>query len=107
MSTGYNGSVAGLPHCVDVGCDVVNNHCEAVVHAEANAVAQAARNGVSLNGATAYITLSPCWPCFKLLVNSGIHRFIYLEPYKLDPRIVRATSVLGLELRQHSGCENI
>ena len=56
LSTGYNGAPPGEPHCVDVGCLMVNNHCERTVHAETNAVIQAARFGISVDGATLY-----CW----------------------------------------------
>lgn len=98
ISTGYNGAVSGLPHCLDIGCDVVNNHCERVVHAEANAVAQAARNGSCTAGATAYVSLNPCWPCFKLLVNAGVRRFVYADLYHLDPRVVAAATAQGFEL---------
>ena len=98
VSTGYNGAVAKLPHCLDVGCDIVNNHCERVVHAEANAVAQAARNGASCAWATAYITLNPCYNCWKLLVNAGVVRFVYADLYHLDPRVIRGCELLHYEL---------
>ena len=71
LSTGYNGSIRGMPHCTDVGCDMEDGHCVATVHAEANAIIQAARNGVCIDGADIYVTASPCWNCFKLIANSG------------------------------------
>jgi len=98
LVTGYNGSMAGMPHCEDVGCDIVDNHCQNVLHAEVNAVAQAARNGIRLEGATCYCTLSPCWSCFKLLVNAGIKAIVYQEFYR-DDRIFAAAKQLGIELR--------
>jgi dCMP deaminase len=82
LSTGYNGSIRGLPHCEDVGCVVEDGHCVSTVHAEANAILQAARNGVSIADAEIYTTASPCWPCFKLIANSGIHRVYYGEFYR-------------------------
>jgi len=88
LSTGYNGSLRGAPHCIDVGCEMENAHCVRTVHAEANAVAQAARNGVKIDGGEAYITASPCLTCFKLLANSGITTIYYNEFYR-DDRITR------------------
>ena len=82
LSTGYNGSIRGLPHCEDVGCMMEDGHCVATVHAEANAILQAARNGVGVAGAELYTTASPCWPCFKLIANSGIRRVYYGEFYR-------------------------
>ncbi|HET6497097.1 MAG TPA: dCMP deaminase family protein, partial [Thermoleophilia bacterium] len=76
VSTGYNGAVAGLPHCDDVGHDMVDNHCIRVIHAEMNALAQAAKSGVAINGATIYTTASPCWDCFRVLANAGIKRLV-------------------------------
>ncbi|MBD3336614.1 MAG: deaminase, partial [Candidatus Eisenbacteria bacterium] len=61
LSTGYNGSIRGLPHCDDIGHIMENNHCVATVHAEANAIIQAAKNGVCVDRGTIYTTASPCW----------------------------------------------
>jgi len=97
LSTGYNGSIIGLPHCDDVGHMMENGHCVRTVHAEMNAVAQAAKNGVNINGSTIYITASPCWICFKLLVNAGIKRICYGEFYR-DERIFDAARDAGVEL---------
>ena len=81
LSTGYNGSIRGLPHCSDVGHWMEGGHCIATVHAEANAVIQAARNGVSIEGATLYVTASLCWSCFKMVANAGIKTIVYDEFY--------------------------
>jgi len=97
LSTGYNGSIRGLPHCDDVGHMMENGHCVATVHAEANAIIQAATNGVGIDGATIYTTASPCWPCFKLIANVGLVRIVYGEFYR-DPRIFEIASRLDLEL---------
>ncbi|NLF40668.1 deaminase [bacterium] len=97
LSTGYNGSVRGMPHCTDIGCDLENDHCVATVHAEANAIIQAARNGVGINGADIYVTASPCWNCFKLIANSGIKRIFYGEFYR-DERIFKVARETGIEL---------
>ena len=97
LSTGYNGSIRGMPHCDEVGHMMENGHCVATVHAEANAILQAAKNGVRIDGATLYTTASPCWPCFKLVANSGCVRIVYGEFYR-DPRIFEVAGQLKLEL---------
>jgi dCMP deaminase len=99
LSTGYNGSIRGMPHCDEVGHLMENSHCVATVHAEANAIIQAAKNGTSINGADIYITASPCWNCFKLIANSGIRRIFYLEFYR-DERILEVAPQAGIELKQ-------
>ena len=76
LSTGYNGSIRGMPHCSDVGHMMEDGHCVATIHAEANAIIQAARNGVMIDGATNYVTASPCWNCFKQLANAGVTRIV-------------------------------
>jgi dCMP deaminase len=102
LSTGYNGSIRGLPHCDEVGHLMDNGHCVRTVHAEANAVAQAARNGVRIDGAEIYITASPCWNCFRLLANAGIVRIYFGEFYR-DSRIHDFALELGMELVDLSG----
>lgn len=81
LSTGYNGSPRGMDHCDDIGHELVEGHCVRTVHAEANAVAQAAKNGVSINESTLYTTASTCYDCFKLIVNAGIKKVVYGEFY--------------------------
>src|SRR5574341_155689 len=78
LSTGYNGSIRGMPHCSDVGHMMEDGHCVATI--------QAARNGVMIEGATNYVTASPCWHCFKQLANAGVTRIVYGEFYR-DQRI--------------------
>ena len=97
LSTGYNGSIRGMPHCDDIGHMMENNHCVATIHAEANAVLQAAKNGVMIDGAEVYITASPCWPCFKMLANAGIKKIYYGEFYR-DERIFDVAKRLEIEL---------
>lgn len=74
LSTGYNGSPPGEPHCFDVGCQVEDNHCQRALHAEVNAVAHAAKHGVSLDGASMYVYggREPCCECTKVLKAVGI-----------------------------------
>ena len=97
LSTGYNGSIRGMPHCTDVGCDIEDGHCVATVHAEANAIIQSARNGVCIDGADIYVTASPCWNCFKLIANSGIKRIYYGEFYR-DEKSLKVAKECGIEL---------
>lgn len=93
LATGYNGAPAGLPHCTDLGCLVyrsqtpdgqVEENCYRTIHAEINAIAQAAKNGVSIRDADIYVTHTPCIHCLKVLINTGIKRIFYEKTYKLD-----------------------
>lgn len=97
LSTGYNGSLRGLAHCNDVGHLMENDHCVRTVHAEANAILQAARHGVRIDAATIYTTASPCWPCFKLIANAGLSRICFGEFYR-DQRIFEFASEIGIVL---------
>jgi dCMP deaminase len=92
LATGYNGAPAGLPHCTDVGCLLYSSrtpsgeteeNCYRTIHAEINAIAQAAKNGASIGGADIYITHTPCIHCLKVLINTGIKRVVYEREYKL------------------------
>ncbi len=102
LSTGYNGSIRGLPHCDEAGHDMVGGHCVRTVHAEANAIIQAARHGVRIEGADIYTTASPCWECFKLIANAGITRIFYGEFYREEKSFAIAQD-LGIELVQIAG----
>ncbi len=97
LSTGYNGSIRGMPHCDDVGHDLDGGHCVATIHAEANAILQAAKNGVMIEGAELYTTASPCWGCFKLIANAGIRKIFYGEFYR-DQKSLEVARHLGIEL---------
>ena len=110
LATGYNGSPAGQPHCTEVGCEVytttdpggeTEENCFRTIHAEINAIAQAAKNGVSILGSSIYITHSPCIHCLKVLVNTGIRRVCYEKPYKLH-RIEALTGRSGIEMTEVS-----
>ena len=81
LTTGYNGSLPNEPHCIVVGCDIQHNHCVRTVHAEVNAILQAAKHGTSISGATLYVTAQPCPNCTKLAIASGISKIIYGESY--------------------------
>ncbi len=97
LSTGYNGSIRGMPHCDDVGHLIENDHCIATVHAEANAIIQAAKNGVRIDGAELYTTASPCWNCFQLLANAGISKVYYGDFYR-EKRSIEIAKQLKIEL---------
>ena len=88
-----------MPHCDDVGHMMENGHCIATVHAEANAIIQAAKNGTAIAGADIYVTASPCWNCFKLIANSGIKKIVYHEFYR-DEKILAVAQQAGIELAQ-------
>ncbi len=97
LSTGYNGSIRGLGHCDEEGHLMDNGHCVRTVHAEANAIAQAARNGVAIEDASIYVTASPCWICFRLIANAGIGRIVFGEFYR-DQRIYEFSQLCGIVL---------
>lgn len=97
LSTGYNGSISGLPHCDEVGHLMEDGHCIRTVHAESNAIVQAAKNGTRIDGAGIYVTASPCWPCFRLIANAGMKRIVFGEFYR-DQKIFEFSQKLGIEL---------
>jgi dCMP deaminase len=97
LSTGYNGSIKGLPHCDEAGHEMVDDHCIRTTHAEANAIVQAAKNGVQINQSEIYVTASPCYNCFKLIANAGIKTIYYGEFYRED-RILKHAKEAGIEL---------
>jgi dCMP deaminase len=76
---------------------IEDGHCVSTVHAEANAIIHAARNGVAIAGAELYTTASPCWPCFKLIANSGIRRVYFGEFYR-DEKSLAVAREAGIEL---------
>ncbi|GMA64013.1 dCMP deaminase family protein [Alicyclobacillus fastidiosus] len=102
LTTGYNGSPPGMPHCTDVGCWEVDGHCIRTIHAEQNAIAQAALHGVSTDGATIYITAAPCVNCAKLLIASGISRVVYADEYT-DSLGQQVLEEKGIQCEQYGG----
>lgn len=82
LSTGYNGSPRGLPHCTEVGCRIVAGRCVRTIHAEANTILQAAYHGVVTQGATLYTLYFPCEYCVKALLNAGARRIVYRRIHK-------------------------
>jgi len=102
ISMGYGGSPSGLPHCLDVGCEIgETGGCIRTIHAEANAIAFAARNGISIEGADLWCSMSPCLDCAKLIINSGIKRVYFLEKYRKADGIRLLVSA-GIKVYQYS-----
>lgn len=77
ISTGYNGSPPGEPHCDDAGHFMYDRHCIRTVHAEVNAIVQAARLGIAVDGATLYCTHRPCSTCEKIIRTAGVARVVW------------------------------
>jgi dCMP deaminase len=104
LATGYNGTPSGITHCSEVGClrqklNVPSGERHELcrgLHAEQNAIIQAAKHGVNIAEATLYCTNSPCIICSKMIINSGVQRIVYLEGYPDD---------LSLEMLQESAIE--
>lgn len=96
ISQGYNGYMAGCPHISIVRDD----HEQATIHAEQNAIADCAKRGVSCEGTTAYITHFPCIICMRLLIASGIKTIKYIEDYKNDELVSRFSQMAGVQLIQ-------
>jgi dCMP deaminase len=116
LSTGYNGAPKGLPHCEELGGCMrakmnvpSGTHHELCrgLHAEQNAIIQAAYHGVSVKGAKLYCTTQPCSICIKMIINAGITEVIYMEPYqdKLAIELVEQSDLIFRQVeidRQHS-----
>ena len=94
IAAGYNGFLPGAPH---ESC-VRDNHEMATVHAEQNAISDAARRGVSVNGATAYITHFPCINCAKILASAGISSIKYLHDYSNDELVEPLLKNAGISI---------
>ncbi|MFH0820742.1 MAG: cytidine/deoxycytidylate deaminase family protein [Candidatus Peregrinibacteria bacterium] len=98
ISTGYNGAPMGEKHCDEVGHnESPDGHCQRAVHAELNAVLQAAKHGNATNGSTLYITHFPCNNCLKAIRNAGIVDIVYEVPYKNHENFI---SLNFFQLRQ-------
>ena len=96
LATGYNGSPSGTAHCTLQGycypglssCDASKTMPSRAVHAEANAIAQAAKHGISTNNASIYVTLEPCLSCLKLIISAGIKEVFYETPFNSGDSIL-------------------
>lgn len=92
ISTGYNGNVANVAHCRHID----DTPCSTAMHAEANAIAYAARNGVATSDAYLYTTHMPCFDCARLIINAGISKVFYKIPYRKEE---------GVNLLRRAGLE--
>jgi dCMP deaminase len=107
LVTGYVGSPAGLPHCDEVGHQMkktihedghVTQHCVRTVHAEQNAICQAARYGISIEGGTLYCRMTPCRTCAMLIINCGIRRVVAERRYHAAEESEELLRAAGIEL---------
>lgn len=107
LASGYVGSPIGLPHCDDVGHlykktlhedGEVTNHCVRTIHMEQNAICQAAKLGISLNGATLYSKYEPCAVCAKMAINCGIKRVVCEKHYHGAQETAKMFEIAGIEL---------
>lgn len=109
LSTGYNGAPRNLPHCFEIGCIRQQNNiasgtrhelCRAV-HAEQNAIIQAALHGVSIENATVYCTHQPCILCAKMLINSNIEKVVFMTVYP-DKEALNFFEMAGVKVERLS-----
>lgn len=111
LATGYNGVPSGLAHCTQVGClrqqlGIPSGQRQEIcrgLHAEQNAIIQAARYGINIDGASIYVNTQPCVTCAKMLINSGIQEVIYQNPYP-DELSMSMLAEAGMKMRVFS-CE--
>jgi len=108
LTTGYVGSPAGMPHCDEVGHllktvthedGTVSQHCMRTAHAELNAIAQAARFGISLEGATLYCKMTPCDVCARMLINAGIKKVVCEKKYHRGAASEEMFKAAGIEFK--------
>jgi len=106
ISTGYVGSSSGLPHCDEVGHEMhtvihedgtQSRHCIRTTHAEQNAICQAARFGVSLEGGSLYCKMTPCYTCAKMIINAGIKKVVCAKDYHAGARSKEIFKEAGVE----------
>lgn len=100
LTTGFNGSPAGQPHCDEIGHLMVDGHCVRTIHAETNAIIQAALHGVSTKGSACYVTHFPCINCTKALINAGITRLVYSNAYRIDENAFAFLEAAEIEICQ-------
>lgn len=96
ISIGYNGAPSGLEHCTPDTCGP-DKPCTRTVHAEANAIAFAAKEGIRTDGCTLYATCTPCKNCADIIINAGIKRAVFKERYR-DPQGLNMLHDAGIEV---------
>lgn len=107
LAAGYVGAPAGLPHCDEVGHEMItrtdangisSQHCVRTAHAEINTICNAARNGVATDGATLYCKFEPCYDCAKAIINAGIKRVVCERRYHAAAKSRELLEAAGIEL---------
>ncbi len=107
LAAGYVGSPVGLPHCDDVGHEMhtvtneeglVSRHCIRTAHSETNAIANAARFGIAIDGGTMYSKMVACYACAKVIVNAGIKRFVASQDYHVSAKTKEIFKKAGVKL---------
>ncbi len=108
LTTGFNGSPAGQEHCDESGHLMVEGHCVRTIHAETNAIIQAALHGVSTRGAICYVTHFPCINCTKALINAGVAKIVYSKAYRPDENALNFLETAAIEIvhREYDPNEN-
>ena len=109
ISTGYNGTPRGIKNCFDGGCPRCSGHVKSgasleecvCVHAEQNAICQAAYYGIRLAGSTIYVTLTPCLTCAKMIINAGIREVVYTGEYAFDEQSRKLLADAGVLCRKY------
>ncbi len=111
LVTGYVGAPRGLPHCDEIGHQFkkvqhedgsISQHCVRTVHAEQNAICQAAKRGISINGATLYCKMTPCRTCAMLIINCGITRVVAEKRYHASADSIELFRNAGITLEHIS-----
>jgi len=113
LSTGYNGAPSGIRHCIEVGClreelKVPSGQCHELcrgIHAEQNAIIQAAFHGVSIKDSTLFCTNLPCSICAKMIINAGITRIFYHSGYadKMSEEMLKEANIPVLKHNERGG----
>ncbi len=110
VSTGYNGTPRGVKNCNQGGCERCSSDVQSgqnlheclCVHAEENAIVQAAYQGISTKGSTLYTSLCPCLYCAKTIVNAGIRKVFYNQSYAMDARTIRLLTEAKVDIERYS-----
>ena len=108
LASGYNGAPTGLPHCDEAGCrradlEIPSGERHELcrgLHAEQNAIIQAALHGISTEGATLFCTTKPCIVCLKMCINAGINTIVFEEDYP-DPLADKMAKEAGIEMKHY------